>query len=159
MAKDDEYQAIRNAPTPEDQRRLFLDFWNERDPSPGTVRNEQMEQYYFRVAYANERYSRFHDRGWNTDRGEIFIVFGEPDYVENHPFNYGTRPYQIWNYYGQGRRFIFVDDTGLGDFRLLVPRWDPPDADVGPGHARTLRAAPPPTDDPRPARPRRDRVS
>ena len=125
VAKDDEYRAIRNAPTPEDQRRLFLAFWDDRDPSPGTPRNEQMEQYYFRVAYANERYSRFHDRGWNTDRGEIFIVFGEPDYVENHPFNYGTRPYQIWNYYGQGRRFIFVDDTGLGDFRLLVPRWDP----------------------------------
>ena len=125
VAKDDEYQAIRNAPTPEEQRRLFLAFWNDRDPSPGTPRNEQMEQYYFRVAYANERYSRFHDRGWNTDRGEIFIVFGEPDYVENHPFNYGTRPYQIWSYYGQGRRFIFVDDTGMGDFRLLVPRWDP----------------------------------
>ena len=76
------------------------------------------------VAYANERYSRFHDRGWNTDRGEIFIRFGEPEYVEDHPFNYGTRPYQIWNYYGQGRRFIFVDESGMGDFRLLIPHWD-----------------------------------
>lgn len=124
VAKDDEFRAIRNAPTPEEQRRLFLSFWDERDPTPGTVRNEEMEQYYFRVAYANERYSRFHDRGWNTDRGEIFIRFGEPEYVEDHPFNYGTQPYQIWNYYGQGRRFIFVDESGMGDFRLLIPHWD-----------------------------------
>ncbi|WP_420455141.1 GWxTD domain-containing protein [Rubrivirga sp.] len=124
VAKDDELRAIRNAPTPEEQRRLFLSFWDRRDPTPGTNRNEQMEEYYFRVAYANERYSRFHDRGWNTDRGEIFIRFGEPDYVEDHPFNYGTRPYQIWSYYGQGRRFIFVDESGMGDFRLLIPHWD-----------------------------------
>ncbi len=124
VAKDDELRAIRNAPTPEEQRRLFLHFWDRRDPTPGTDRNERMEEYYFRVAYANERYSRFHDRGWNTDRGEIFIRFGEPDYVEDHPFNYGTQPYQIWNYYGQGRRFIFVDETGMGDFRLLIPHWD-----------------------------------
>ena len=125
VASESEFRAIRNAPTPEEQRRQFLAFWGERDPSPGTERNEEMEQYYFRVAYANERYSRFHNRGWNTDRGEIFIVFGEPDYVENHPFNYGTQPYQIWSYYGQGRRFIFVDRTGMGDFELLLERWDP----------------------------------
>ena len=124
VAKPSELDAIQNAPSPEEQRRLFLSFWTQRDPSPGTNRNEHMEEYYFRVAYANERYSRLHDRGWNTDRGEIFIRFGEPDFIDNHPFNYGTRPYQIWNYYGQGRRFIFVDDTGMGDFRLLIPHWD-----------------------------------
>ncbi len=124
VAKPDELVAIRNAPSPEEQRRLFLAFWDQRDPTPGTQRNEEMETYYFRVAFANDKYSRFHDRGWNTDRGEIFIRFGEPDYVEMHPFNYGTRPYQIWNYYGHGRRFIFVDESGVGDFRLLIPHWD-----------------------------------
>jgi len=124
LAKDDELRAIRNAPSPEEQRRRFLAFWTGRDPTPGTDRNEEMETYYFRVAYANERYSRFHDRGWSTDRGEIFIRYGQPDYIEDHPFNYGTRPYQIWNYYGQGRRFIFVDETGMGDFQLLIPHWD-----------------------------------
>ncbi len=124
VAKESELRAIRNAPTPEEQRQLFLAFWERRDPSPGTPRNEDMETYYYRVAYANNRFSRFHNRGWNTDRGEVFITFGEPDFIEDHPFNYGTRPYQIWNYYGHGRRFIFVDETGMGDFRLLVPMWD-----------------------------------
>ena len=124
VARPREVRAIRNAATPEEQLRQFEAFWADRDPTPGTPRNERMEEYYYRVAYANERYSRFRDSGWTTDRGEVFITFGEPDEVEVHPFDFGTRPYQIWTYYGHGRRFIFVDETGGGDFQLLVPIWD-----------------------------------
>ena len=124
VARDRDIAAIRNAETPEEQTRLFRLFWDRRDPTPGTPRNEDMEQYYYRVAYANERYSRLRDSGWNTDRGEVYIRFGAPDFVEEHPFNYGTDPYQIWYYNGQGRRFIFVDQSRLGDFQLLVPIWD-----------------------------------
>src|SRR5690606_31039977 len=115
IAKDGELRAIRNAPTPQEQVRLFREFWDKRDPTPGTRRNERMEEYYYRVAYANRNYGRFStDNGWNTDRGEVYIRFGEPDFVENHPFNYGTKPYQIWYYNRLGRRFIFVDETGFG---------------------------------------------
>lgn len=124
VARDREIAAIRRAETPEEQMRLFREFWGRRDPTPGTTRNEKMEEYYYRVAYANERYSRLRDSGWNTDRGEVYVRFGEPDFVEEHPFNYGTDPYQIWYYNGVGRRFIFVDQSRLGDFQLLVPIWD-----------------------------------
>ncbi len=123
-AKDSELRAMRRAATPEEKLRLFQEFWAERDPTPGTPRNEELEVYYYRVAYANDRYSRFRDSGWTSDRGEVFIRFGQPDDVENHPFDFGTRPYQIWTYYNYGRRFIFVDETGGGDFQLLVPIWD-----------------------------------
>lgn len=124
IAKDREIRAMRNAPTQEEKLRLFREFWARRDPTPGTRRNERMEEYYYRVAYANQRYSRLRDAGWSTDRGEVFIRFGEPDFIEDHPFNYGTQPYQVWFYNRFGRRFIFVDQTGMGDFRLLVPIWD-----------------------------------
>lgn len=124
VAREREIRAMRQAPTPAERLRLFRAFWDERDPSPGTPRNERMEEYYFRVAYANERYSRLRDQGWSTDRGEVYIRFGEPDEIETHPFNFGTRPYQIWTYYRSGRRFIFVDETGGGDYQLLVPIWD-----------------------------------
>ncbi|MEL6615999.1 MAG: GWxTD domain-containing protein, partial [Bacteroidota bacterium] len=73
VAKDRELNALRNAPTYEDKVRLFQEFWSRRDPTPGTSRNEQMEEYYYRVAYANERYGRMRDLGWSTDRGEVFI--------------------------------------------------------------------------------------
>ncbi len=124
VARDRDVRAMRRAESPDERLRLFRAFWDERDPSPGTPRNERMEEYYYRVAYANERYSRLRDAGWSTDRGEVYIRFGEPDEVEVHPFNFGTRPYQVWTYYRSGRRFIFVDETGGGDYQLLVPIWD-----------------------------------
>jgi GWxTD domain-containing protein len=124
VARDRELSAMREAPNEGERLRLFREFWDRRDPSPGTRRNERMEEYYYRVAFANERYSRLRDEGWSTDRGEVFIRFGEPDFVESHPFEYGSRPYEVWYYNRVGRRFIFVDDTGGGDYRLLVPIWD-----------------------------------
>ena len=124
IAKDREINAIRNAATSQERFNLFRNFWDKRDPTPGTRRNERMEEYYFRVSFANRNYGRFSNSGWNTDRGEVFIRFGEPDLVERHPFSYGDKPYQIWYYNRIGRRFIFVDETGFGDFELLVPIWD-----------------------------------
>ncbi len=124
VAKDRELRAMRRAETPEERYRLFTEFWDKRDPTPGTRRNERMEEYYYRVSYANRNYGRFSDRGWDTDQGEVFIRFGEPDFVENHPFDYGTKPYQIWYYNRIGRRFIFIDETGFGDFELHLPIWD-----------------------------------
>lgn len=124
VAKDKELDTIRKAETEQEMLRKFLAFWDKRDPTPGTPRNERMEEYYYRISYANEKYSRF-NRGWLTDRGEVFVIFGEPDYVDRHPFGFGSsRPYEIWRYERIGRRFIFVDQTGVGDYELLVPIWD-----------------------------------
>lgn len=124
IARDGDVRAMRRAETQEEKLRLFRAFWERRDPTPGTQRNERMEEYYYRVSYANERYSRLTDSGWNTDRGEVYIRFGEPDMVDRHPFNYGTKPYEIWYYDRHGRQFYFVDDTGMGDYELLIPIWD-----------------------------------
>ena len=124
IAKDRELRAIREAPTLNQRYRLFQEFWARRDPSPGSRRNERMEEYYYRVAHANRQYGRLQGEGWQTDRGEVFVRFGEPDRVESHATGQSGRPHQIWHYNRIGRRFIFVDESGRGDFRLLVPIWD-----------------------------------
>jgi GWxTD domain-containing protein len=123
IAKDRELRSMREAPTLQERYRLFQEFWARRDPSPGSRRNERMEEYYYRVAYANRQYGRLTGDGWQTDRGEVFVRFGEPDRVENRAAD-GGRPHQIWHYSRIGRRFVFVDESGGGDFRLLVPVWD-----------------------------------
>jgi GWxTD domain-containing protein len=123
IAKDDEYDRLQNASTREEQLERFRAFWEKRDPTPSTERNERMEEYYFRIASANDEYGTLRD-GWRTDRGHVRVLFGKPDYVERHPYNYNSKPYQIWYYYRVGRRFIFVDETGMGQYELLVPIWD-----------------------------------
>ncbi len=123
IARDNELQEIREAANDVQKRERFVAFWKKRDPDPQTERNELMEEYYWRVEYANRSYSHYMD-GWRTDRGMVYIRFGAPDNVERHPFETSTRPYEIWRYYNLNFEFIFVDETGFGDYRLQYPTTD-----------------------------------
>ncbi|MCX7984674.1 MAG: GWxTD domain-containing protein [Bacteroidetes bacterium] len=123
IARDNELDEMRNAPTEEEKRRLFFEFWKRRDPDPSTPRNELMEEYYDRVAYANHNFTRFME-GWMTDMGMVYIQFGPPDNIERHPFESDSKPYEIWYYYKLNREFVFVDETGFGDYRLQYPLRD-----------------------------------
>src|SRR5687767_9050077 len=42
--------------SPAAKRRLLTEFWQRRDPTPGTPRNERREQFYEAIAYANANY-------------------------------------------------------------------------------------------------------
>ncbi len=123
IAKKKDVDYIKDAPSQRERLRRFREFWSRRDPTPGTERNERMEEYYYRIAYANRQYGNFGE-GWRTDRGQVMVLFGEPDHVERHPYNFEVKPYEVWYYYQLGRRFIFIDETGVGDYQLLVPYWD-----------------------------------
>lgn len=120
IAKRKDIEYIRAGKTPEERWRRFLAFWKKRDPTPGTPRNEQMEAFYYRVALANRKFSGRRP-GWQTDRGHIVVLFGEPDFIEHRQ---GAQPFEIWYYHRLGRRFIFVDRTGRGDYELLEPVWE-----------------------------------
>jgi|GEM_PF-67649 len=123
IAKKKDLKYIESAKTDEERYRRFEEFWDKRDPTPGTSRNERMEEYYYRVAFANTKYGSL-TAGWKTDRGYVMVRYGEPDAVEHHPFSFNAKPYEVWYYYRIGRRFIFIDETGLGDYQLQTPVWD-----------------------------------
>jgi GWxTD domain-containing protein len=123
IAKDRELRHIKAGRTEEERLTRFLAFWEKRDPTPGSDRNERMEEYYARVAYANRTFGGAAD-GWDTDRGQVVIVYGEPDQVERFPATNTARAYEVWHYSQIGKRFFFIDETGRGDFRLRVPLWD-----------------------------------
>jgi hypothetical protein len=59
--------------------------------------------------------------GWHTDRGRIYILYGEPDEVERFPNSDNVKPYEIWHYHQieSGVMFIFVDRTGSEDYTLV----------------------------------------
>jgi len=123
LAKGSEIAFIKEAATQEEKQKRFFEFWAKRDPDPKTSRNELMEEYYVRVAYANKNFTQYME-GWRTDRGMVFIRFGSPQNVDRHPFDSESKPYEIWYYYDQNREFIFVDETGFGDYRLQYPETD-----------------------------------
>ena len=123
IASDKEFDAMTDARTIEEKQKLFQEFWRKRDPSPDTQRNEYMEEYYSRVQYSNEHFSHYIE-GWRTDMGMVFIILGSPNNVDRHPFDYDSKPYEVWSYYEYDRQVVFVDETGFGDYRLLSPIWD-----------------------------------
>jgi GWxTD domain-containing protein len=112
----------------EAKRERWIDFWKRKDPTPGTERNEMMEEYYSRVAYANRQFGHYSE-GWKTDMGMVYIIFGAPNNIERHPFEVDSKPYEIWTYYELNRNFLFVDASGFGDYRLQTQIWDVPGTD------------------------------
>jgi GWxTD domain-containing protein len=122
VARGSEISRIQKAEA-KDKERLFHEFWEAKDPTPGTEQNELMEEYYRRVDFANANFGTFLD-GWKTDRGMVYIVLGPPNDIERHPFEAGSKPYEIWSYYTINREFVFVDYTGFGEYRLVTPFWE-----------------------------------
>ncbi len=99
----------------------FDSWWASKDPIKETPENELKEEYYRRIRYANQYFSAIGRDGWETDRGMIYIQYGEPDQIDRYPFELERKPYQIWRYYGQRRTFVFEDTRGDGDYQLQQP--------------------------------------
>jgi GWxTD domain-containing protein len=116
----DERNELKEAP---DSLRLelFDELWDRKDPTPGTPQNELREEYYRRIRYANQYYHAINREGWQTDRGMVYVKYGEPDQIDRHPFELERKPFQIWYYYTQRRTFVFEDSRGDGDYQLLYP--------------------------------------
>src|SRR5207249_10931301 len=112
IATDKELKKMRNARTPADKQKRFMEFWKSKDPSPNTTKNEVMNEYYRRIDYANKNYSTRYTPGWKTDMGMVYIIFGLPNNVERHPYEMDTKPYEVWDYYELNRQFVFVDESG-----------------------------------------------
>jgi GWxTD domain-containing protein len=106
----EEKRAFDALATDEERENFIENFWRRRDPNPDTEENEYREEYYERIAYANEHFASGIP-GWKTDRGRVYITFGKPDSVESHPsggsydrpsYEGGgtttTYPFEIWFY-------------------------------------------------------------
>jgi GWxTD domain-containing protein len=121
IANSGEIRKMKKAKEDE-KENLFMQFWQERDPTPGTKRNELMDEYYRRIYYSNSAFTSL-IKGWQSDRGMIYVIFGPPDEVERHPFDPDMKPYEVWAYYEFGRAFVFIDYSGFGDYQLTQEGW------------------------------------
>ncbi|HVQ36742.1 MAG TPA: GWxTD domain-containing protein, partial [Pyrinomonadaceae bacterium] len=92
---DEEKKAFKKLATDDERERFIEEFWRRRDPDPDTDENEFKEEYYERIAYANEHFASGIP-GWKTDRGRIWIMYGKPDGQESHPMggNYDRPSYE-----------------------------------------------------------------
>ncbi|MCJ7552408.1 MAG: GWxTD domain-containing protein, partial [Ignavibacteriaceae bacterium] len=99
-------------------RELFI-FWKKYDPTPETIFNELMYEFYMRVDYAEINFRALaSNNGAKSDRGRIYVQFGNPDSTERFTDEYG-RMLETWKYSNPPRTFVFIDKKGNGNFTLI----------------------------------------
>jgi len=104
---DVEYQRYKRLPP---QRKLeFIEKFKKSDV---------YLNYQGRVDYVNEHFKVGSKSGWKTDRGRLYIKYGQPDEIVSKTFE-EIKPIKHWIYYSNGLHFIFMDLTGDGDYRLV----------------------------------------
>ncbi len=116
--ESDDYEKLRSI---ESKRKFLFDFWKIRDQIPETTRNEFKEEYLDRVKFVEQRYKTYVQRGVKTERGRVYLQYGEPDEVDSYPSLYNMKPYEVWKYntIEGGVVFVFGDLTGYNNYELL----------------------------------------
>ena len=104
-----------------EKEKFFRKVWAKRDPVAQTKINELMEEYYTRVVFAEENFSRGTSGGWKSDMGMVYILFGKPDDMVRSMNMQGSYNYETWYYFQIGEEFTFIDEYGFGDYRLRTP--------------------------------------
>jgi len=99
-----------------EKREYISNYWLDKDPDPTTEKNELLIEFVDRVRFSNLKFSDS-NKGYRTDRGRIYIIYGPPENVETYSSQYeGT--YQVWKY-PSGFNFVFLDRNGFGNFVLI----------------------------------------
>jgi len=141
---DEERQTFKKLTTDDERESFIENFWERRNPNPGSPENEFKEEYYRRIAYANEHYASGIP-GWKTDRGRIYITYGPPNEIDSHPSGgtyerpmeegggeTSTFPFEDWTYnyidgIGNNIKLEFVDPSMSGEYHLTM---DPGEKDA-----------------------------
>ncbi|HEX2713257.1 MAG TPA: GWxTD domain-containing protein, partial [Candidatus Acidoferrales bacterium] len=118
----------------EDRDKFIEEFWEIRNPNPGSPLNEFKEEHYRRIQYADTYFkNEWVTEGWRSDRGRIYIILGPPGSRQFFLSGGQVYPIELWFYTTSEPSLppffyvMFYQKDGMGDFRLYSPRIDGPD--------------------------------
>lgn len=112
--------SLRNAPL-ETLQSFFYTFWYSRsktDPAAAWMAYEKQ------LREVQAAFGTRIKRGWQTDRGRVYLQYGPPNTRVQRPHQPGYWPFEIWHYYEtnnnlRNARFLFIDTSLGGDYELL----------------------------------------
>ncbi len=121
ISSTEERNRYEKLTTVDSKRQFLYDFWNKRKSDEVSKSGDARSQYLERIAYANDHFRAGMRDGWKTDRGRVYVLYGNPDEIDRHPNETDSKPYEIWTYNSLegGVSFDFVDRTGFGDYSLV----------------------------------------
>jgi len=100
---------------------FFYNFWDSRNPQDS---KGEWVKYLEQVKIAEEKFGTPNKKGYETDRGRVYLQYGPPDEVADRANEPSSYPYQIWHYYKASNfnnvRFVFYDPMLMAiDYELL----------------------------------------
>jgi GWxTD domain-containing protein len=94
----------------------ILEYWKAKDPTPETNFNEKMFTYFSRVDYAFFNFQTINEKdGAKTERGKIYILYGQPDKIDRKLGD--SKTIENWIYSKLNKEFSF-ETTSNGSFIL-----------------------------------------
>lgn len=104
------------------KKQFFYNFWVTRDiKDPAKYWNT----YHSMVQYTERQHATMTRKGFETERGRVYLQYGPPNEMDISNFDGGARPYEIWTYNrtqsGETNVFFvfYNDDLVSNEFRLL----------------------------------------
>ncbi len=121
IAHPDEIKIFEKLTTVGAIRGFMGKFWTRVETEKQNRTNLTRAIFIERVSLANQRYGGQSKEGWRSDRGRVYLLYGEPDEIQRFPNINDSRPYEIWSYHqlDGGVEFVFVDLTGFNEYTLV----------------------------------------
>lgn len=103
------------------KQQFLYNFWLEKNPNdPRNAYDKYMKE----VAHVNGLYKANIRKGYQTDRGRVYLQYGKPSQLTKFDHEPNSYPYEIWQYNTtdkrNNRRFVFYNpDLVTNDYTLL----------------------------------------
>ncbi|MCK4664493.1 MAG: GWxTD domain-containing protein [Bacteroidales bacterium] len=102
-------------------QKYFYNFWEK-------ISKENPEQewknYLLQVNLINRLYSTQIKKGYETDRGRVYLKYGTPNSLFESKHEPSAYPYEIWHYYKidnqANKRFVFYNPQLVGNEYILL---------------------------------------
>ena len=111
MLKSDDIELLKN---------YFNNYWKSVSQTP----EQDWEAYKLKVNSVNKLYSSQIKRGYESDRGIVFLKYGKPNNIDYKVHESGSYPYEVWHYFvvnGEtNKQFIFYNPGIVGDDYMLL---------------------------------------
>ncbi len=135
LISNEEKTAFEGLKTDEEREHFVQAFWDRRNPWPGSAWNQFKEEYYRRIAYANQHYAS-NKPGWKTDRGQrstsctarwMKSTLTPPPAATSAPSAKAVAlldcPFEDWRYANSNHGSLsieFIDPSSSGEYRMTL---------------------------------------
>ncbi|MCD4681157.1 MAG: GWxTD domain-containing protein, partial [Bacteroidales bacterium] len=103
------------------KQQYFMNFWLNRDNI-----NPELAwfNYYKEVKKADNAFSTQIKKGYESDRGRVYLKYGPPNTINESKYEPRSYPYEIWHYYTlinqRNKKFVFYNPNYVAnDYQLL----------------------------------------